>query len=87
MTQLLQGNIPEAERWAVNGVQCSLNYLLDLIHFVLITLALQSQQVGMLVFISILFVTSGTCCIFFYARKCKMTNGSALKTAKEGTLI
>uniref|UniRef100_H0XNK0 Solute carrier family 40 member n=1 Tax=Otolemur garnettii TaxID=30611 RepID=H0XNK0_OTOGA len=68
VTQLLQENIPEVERGAVNGVQCSLNYLMDLIHFVLVMLAPRPQQFGMLVFISILFVTTGHVLYFFYAR-------------------
>ncbi|XP_068406609.1 uncharacterized protein [Eschrichtius robustus] len=41
VSQLLQENILETERGAVNGVQCSLNYLMDLIHFVLVMLAPQ----------------------------------------------
>uniref|UniRef100_A0A8D2DCF2 Solute carrier family 40 member n=1 Tax=Sciurus vulgaris TaxID=55149 RepID=A0A8D2DCF2_SCIVU len=69
VTQLLQENIPEAERGAVNGVQCSLNYLMDLIHFILVMLAPRPQQFGMLVFISMLFVTTGHVLYFFYARK------------------
>lgn len=41
----------------------------------------------MLVFISLLSVTMGHVPYFFYARKYKITNGYAQKTAKEGTLI
>ncbi|KAM4874037.1 ferroportin-like [Thomomys bottae] len=85
VTQLLQENIPEAERGAVNGVQCSLNYLMDLIHFVLVLLAPRPQQFGMLVFISILFVTTGHVLYFFYARKCKMRNAHVNKTVKKST--
>nr|XP_012802990.2 solute carrier family 40 member 1-like [Jaculus jaculus] len=69
VTQLLQENIPEVERGAVNGVQCSLNYLMDLIHFMLVMLAPRPQQFGMLVFLSILFVITGHVLYFFYARK------------------
>uniref|UniRef100_A0A8C5YXK0 Solute carrier family 40 member n=1 Tax=Marmota marmota marmota TaxID=9994 RepID=A0A8C5YXK0_MARMA len=74
VTQLLQENIPEAERGAVNGVQCSLNYLMDLIHFILVMLAPQPQQFGMLVFISMLFVTTGHVLYFFYARNTSQSN-------------
>nr|XP_012628754.1 solute carrier family 40 member 1-like isoform X3 [Microcebus murinus] len=77
VTQLLQENIPEVERGAVNGVQCSLNYLMDLIHFVLVMLAPWPQQFGVLVFISIPFVTTGHMLYFFYARKCKIKNAHA----------
>lgn len=63
--QLLQENIPEAERGAVNGVQCSVNYLMDLIHFILVILALRPQQFGVLVFLH------WACANFFYARKSK----------------
>ncbi|XP_053465060.1 solute carrier family 40 member 1-like [Nycticebus coucang] len=82
VTQLLQENIPEVERGAVNGVQCSLNYLMDLIHFVLVMLAPRPQQFGLLVFISILFVTTGHGLYFFYARKCKIKNAHAKETMK-----
>ncbi|MXQ83275.1 hypothetical protein E5288_WYG001427 [Bos mutus] len=41
--QLLQ-IILEAERSAVNGIQCSLNDLRDLIHFILVMLALGPQK-------------------------------------------
>ncbi|MBZ3884572.1 Solute carrier family 40 member 1 [Sciurus carolinensis] len=85
VTQLLQENIPEAERGAVNGVQCSLNYLMDLIHFILVMLAPRPQQFGMLVFISMLFVTTGHVLYFFYARKCKIKNAQVNKTTKKGT--
>ncbi|ELW67597.1 Solute carrier family 40 member 1 [Tupaia chinensis] len=85
VTQLLQENIPEAERGAVNGVQCSLNYLMDLIHFVLVMLAPRPQQFGVLVFISILFVTTGHVLYFVYARKCKIKNAPVKKTARKGS--
>ncbi|EPY85070.1 hypothetical protein CB1_000406010 [Camelus ferus] len=58
----------------------------DLIHLVLVMLALWLQQVSVLVFISTLFVTTGHVLYFFYARKCKMTSAHPQKTAKKGTL-
>ncbi|XP_008565257.1 PREDICTED: solute carrier family 40 member 1-like [Galeopterus variegatus] len=85
VTQLLQENVPEAERGAVNGVQCSLNYFMDLIHFILVMLAPRPQQFGLLVFISMLFVTTGHALYFFYARKCKIKNAHAKKTTRKGT--
>ncbi|XP_052576359.1 solute carrier family 40 protein member 1-like [Peromyscus californicus insignis] len=84
VTQLLQENIPEAERGAVNGVQCSLNYLMDLIHFVLVMLAPRPQQFGMLVFLSMLFVTTGHMLYFFYARKNKTKKAHVIKTSEKG---
>ncbi|XP_055468865.1 solute carrier family 40 member 1-like [Psammomys obesus] len=75
VTQLLQENIPEAERGAVNGVQCSLNYLMDLIHFILVMLAPRPQQFGMLVFLSMLFVGTGHVLYFFYSRRSKKATG------------
>uniref|UniRef100_G1PXY7 Solute carrier family 40 member n=1 Tax=Myotis lucifugus TaxID=59463 RepID=G1PXY7_MYOLU len=56
---LLQENIPEMERGAENGVQCSLNSLTGLIHVILIMLAPRPQQLGKLVFISTMCVTTG----------------------------
>lgn len=57
------------ERGAVNNVQCSLNYLMDLTHFILVRLAPQPQQFGVLVFISLLFVTMGHALYSFLRKK------------------
>nr|XP_020848863.1 solute carrier family 40 member 1-like [Phascolarctos cinereus] len=67
VTQLLQENIADSERGTVNGVQCSMNYLMDLIHFILVILAPAPQQFGLLVFISIIFVIMGHTMYFVYA--------------------
>ncbi|OCT75749.1 solute carrier family 40 member 1 [Xenopus laevis] len=69
VTQLLQENIPESERGVVNGVQSSMNYLMDLVHFIMVILAPQPQQFGLLVIISMLFVIAGHTMYFFYTRK------------------
>ncbi|XP_056374377.1 solute carrier family 40 member 1-like isoform X3 [Hyla sarda] len=71
VTQLLQENIPESERGVVNGVQSSMNYLMDLVHFIMVILAPQPQQFGLLVIISILFVIAGHTMYFFYTKKYK----------------
>ncbi|XP_063780877.1 solute carrier family 40 protein member 1-like [Pseudophryne corroboree] len=71
VTQLLQENIPESERGVVNGVQSSMNYLMDLVHFIMVILAPQPQQFGLLVIISILFVITGHTMYFFYTKKYK----------------
>ncbi|KAF5927761.1 hypothetical protein HPG69_000667 [Diceros bicornis minor] len=74
------------ETGGVNSVQCSLNYLTDLIHFMLVMLVPQPQQFGMLFFISTLFVTMELVLYFFCARKCKIINAHAQKTVKKGPL-
>ncbi|XP_050795664.1 solute carrier family 40 member 1-like [Gopherus flavomarginatus] len=72
VTQLLQENIPESERGIVNGVQSSMNYLMDLVHFIMVILAPQPQQFGLLVIISLLFVITGHVMYFIYAKKYKI---------------
>ncbi|XP_074841595.1 ferroportin-like [Carettochelys insculpta] len=72
VTQLLQENIPESERGIVNGVQSSMNYLMDLVHFIMVILAPQPQQFGLLVIISLLFVITGHIMYFIYAKKYKI---------------
>ncbi|EMP29849.1 Solute carrier family 40 member 1 [Chelonia mydas] len=72
VTQLLQENIPESERGIVNGVQISMNYLMDLVHFIMVILAPQPQQFGLLVIISLLFVITGHVMYFIYAKKYKI---------------
>ncbi|KAJ8354410.1 hypothetical protein SKAU_G00219770 [Synaphobranchus kaupii] len=71
VTQLLQENISESERGVVNGVQSSMNYLMDLLHFIMVISAPQPQHFGILVIISVLFITTGHTMYFLYARKAK----------------
>ncbi|XP_041649255.1 solute carrier family 40 member 1 [Cheilinus undulatus] len=71
VTQLLQENICESERGVVNGVQSSMNYLMDLLHFIMVISAPQPQHFGILVIISVLFITTGHIMYFLYAHKAK----------------
>ncbi|XP_077453977.1 ferroportin [Stigmatopora argus] len=71
VTQLLQENISETERGVVNGVQSSMNYLMDLLHFIMVISAPQPQNFGILVLISVLFITTGHSMYFLYAHKAK----------------
>ncbi|XP_041102705.1 solute carrier family 40 member 1 [Polyodon spathula] len=71
VTQLLQETISESERGVVNGVQSSMNYLMDLMHFVMVISAPQPQHFGILVIISVLFVTAGHTMYFLYVREAK----------------
>uniref|UniRef100_A0A8C2WT11 Solute carrier family 40 member n=1 Tax=Cyclopterus lumpus TaxID=8103 RepID=A0A8C2WT11_CYCLU len=66
VTQLLQENICESERGVVNGVQSSMNYLMDLLHFIMVISAPQPQHFGILVIISVLFITTGHTMYFLY---------------------
>ncbi|XDV39950.1 hypothetical protein PO909_009121 [Leuciscus waleckii] len=71
VTQLLQETISESERGVVNGVQSSMNYLMDLLHFFMVISAPQPQHFGILVIISVLFIFTGHTMYFLYARKAK----------------
>lgn len=71
VTQLLQETIYESERGVVNGVQSSMNYMMDLLHFLMVISAPQPQHFGILVIISVLFVTAGHIMYFLYARTAK----------------
>uniref|UniRef100_A0A671LP62 Solute carrier family 40 member n=1 Tax=Sinocyclocheilus anshuiensis TaxID=1608454 RepID=A0A671LP62_9TELE len=71
VTQLLQETICESERGVVNGVHSSMNYLMDLLHFIMVISAPQPQHFGILVIISILFIFTGHTMYFLYARKVK----------------
>uniref|UniRef100_A0A8D0NDQ9 Solute carrier family 40 member n=1 Tax=Sus scrofa TaxID=9823 RepID=A0A8D0NDQ9_PIG len=59
VTQLLQENVIESERGIINGVQNSMNYLLDLLHFIMVILAPNPEAFGLLVLISVSFVAMG----------------------------
>uniref|UniRef100_A0A8C6KF28 Solute carrier family 40 member n=1 Tax=Nothobranchius furzeri TaxID=105023 RepID=A0A8C6KF28_NOTFU len=71
VTQLLQETICESERGVVNGVQSSVNYLMDLLHFIMVISAPQPEHFGILVIISVLFITTGHSMYFLYAHKAK----------------
>lgn len=69
MTQLIQENVIESERGVINGVQNSMNYLLDLLHFIMVILAPNPEAFGLLVLISVAFVAMGHIMYFGFAFK------------------
>ncbi|XP_053141260.1 solute carrier family 40 member 1 isoform X2 [Hemicordylus capensis] len=69
VTQLLQENVVESERGIINGVQDSMNYLLDLLHFIMVILAPNPEAFGLLVLISVSFVAMGHIMYFRFAQK------------------
>ncbi|XP_054977741.1 solute carrier family 40 member 1 isoform X1 [Sorex araneus] len=75
VTQLLQENVIESERGIINGVQNSMNYLLDLLHFIMVILAPNPEAFGLLVLISVSFVAMGHIMYFRFSQK---TLGSRL---------
>ncbi|XP_012697770.1 solute carrier family 40 member 1 [Clupea harengus] len=69
VTQLIQENVIESERGVINGVQNSMNYLLDLVHFIMVILAPNPEAFGLLVIISVSFVAMGHMMYFRFAYK------------------
>ncbi|KAL3056784.1 hypothetical protein OYC64_019296 [Pagothenia borchgrevinki] len=69
VTQLIQENVKESERGVINGVQNSMNYLLDLLHFIMVILAPNPEAFGLLVLISVAFVAMGHVMYFGFAFK------------------
>ncbi|XP_077473654.1 solute carrier family 40 member 1 [Stigmatopora argus] len=69
VTQLIQENVIESERGVINGVQNSMNYLLDLLHFIMVILAPNPEAFGLLVIISVSFVATGHMMYFYFAFK------------------
>uniref|UniRef100_A0A8C9V6E9 Solute carrier family 40 member n=1 Tax=Scleropages formosus TaxID=113540 RepID=A0A8C9V6E9_SCLFO len=69
VTQLIQENVIESERGVINGVQNSMNYLLDLLHFIMVIVAPNPEAFGLLVIISVSFVTVGHLMYFRFAYK------------------
>ncbi|KAL8183742.1 UNVERIFIED_CONTAM: hypothetical protein K2H54_050499 [Gekko kuhli] len=69
VTQLLQENVIESERGIINGVQNSMNYLLDLLHFIMVILAPNPEAFGLLVLISVSFVAMGHIMYFRFAQQ------------------
>ncbi|KAK0135772.1 Solute carrier family 40 member 1 [Merluccius polli] len=69
VTQLIQESVVESERGVINGVQNSMNYLLDLLHFIMVILAPNPEAFGLLVIISVSFVAMGHIMYFRFAFK------------------
>ncbi|KPP74865.1 solute carrier family 40 member 1-like, partial [Scleropages formosus] len=67
--RLIQENVIESERGVINGVQNSMNYLLDLLHFIMVIVAPNPEAFGLLVIISVSFVTVGHLMYFRFAYK------------------
>jgi len=59
ITQILQEQVAEAERGIVNGVQHSLQDLLDMIKFILVIFIPHPKDFAFLIILSFLFVTAG----------------------------
>lgn len=69
VTQLLLETPADHERGIVNGVQNSLNSMMDLLKFVLVIVLPWPQTFGILILLSFLFVVAGTCLYALYSRK------------------
>ncbi|ESO01114.1 hypothetical protein HELRODRAFT_120735, partial [Helobdella robusta] len=67
VTQLLQENIDECERGVVNGVQNSLNMLMDMLKFVLVMLLPQIEIFGLHIILSFIFIFVGMLFFYYYA--------------------
>lgn len=67
----MQETISESERGIVNGVQNSMNYMMDLLHFLMVIFAPKPEHFGILVIISVLFITVGHIMYFVYVQKAK----------------
>lgn len=65
ITQLFQENVAEQERGIVGGVQNSFNNVMDVGHFILVTVAPKPEQFGALILVSVAMVSLG---FGFYAR-------------------
>ncbi|XP_064118825.1 solute carrier family 40 member 1-like [Macrobrachium nipponense] len=69
VTQLLQENVEEQQRGAINGVQSSLNQTLDLLRSILLIILPTRATFGFLIILSFVFVTIGWALFGVYARK------------------
>ena len=65
ITQLFQENVAEQERGIVSGVQNSFNSIMDVAHFVMVTVASKPEDFGILILISVGMVSLG---LAFYMR-------------------
>ncbi|XP_067843645.1 ferroportin-like isoform X4 [Heptranchias perlo] len=69
VTQLIQEMVYESKRGIVNGVQGSMNGIMDLLRFVMVIIAPAPQHFGILIILSVIFVAAGGFLFFCFARK------------------
>ncbi|GCC18857.1 hypothetical protein chiPu_0018092 [Chiloscyllium punctatum] len=69
VTQLIQEMVYESKRGIVNGVQGSMNGIMDLLHFVMVIIIPAPEHFGILVILSVIFVSVGGLLFFCFARK------------------
>lgn len=71
VTQVILENVVESERGVVNGVQSSLNQLMNMLKFALVVALPQLELFGILVLISFTAVSTGGAFYVSYAKKVK----------------
>ncbi|XP_059174595.1 solute carrier family 40 member 1-like isoform X2 [Physella acuta] len=69
ISQLFMESVAEDERGKVNGVQTSLNQLMDMLKYLMVVLAPFQHQFGLLVMISFCFICLGWMCYAFFLKK------------------
>ena len=69
VTQLLQESVREQERGIVNGVQNSLNMLMDLLKFSLVIVLPQIDTYGYLIILSFIFICFASLLFAFHSRR------------------
>ena len=72
ITQLFLEHVEESQRGIVNGVQTSLNQLMNMLKFVMVIVAPQPEVFGLLIIISFAFILLGW---MFYAKYSHQTRG------------
>jgi iron-regulated transporter 1 len=60
VTQVLQEQVREDQRGIINGIQTSMNQLLDLVKFVLVVMIPETESFAFLIMASYIFVCMGS---------------------------
>ena len=81
VNQLLQEFVIEGERGVVNGVQNSLNMLMDVLKFTMVIVAPHIQTFGILIMISFSFIILGGLCFVYHVYRTDC--GRTLRPATE----
>ncbi|XP_064638843.1 solute carrier family 40 protein member 1-like isoform X2 [Lineus longissimus] len=69
ITQLIMESVKDTERGTVNGVQSSINMLMDMLKFAMVIVAPDPQQFGILILISFVFIIVGIFCYTLYVKQ------------------
>lgn len=87
VTQVMQENVVETERGIVNGMQNSLNMLLEMIKCVLVIILPHVETYGILILMSFIFIFTAGILFSFYAYRKSRSHQDIQSSSLDSTFM